>query len=70
MNGHCAHPKEEPNKGVLDDVTKQDAEACVQQVFICMKIQAVMNTEKKVADKDIEEESNGNLPKQVCPQII
>ena len=63
VNRHSTHPKEEPNKSMLDDVTKKDTETCVQQVFISIQIQAVMNANKKVADEDIEEESNGNLPK-------
>ena len=70
VDGHGTHPEEESNEGVLDDVTKKNAKAWVQPLFISVEIQTAVDPHKEVAEKHIEKEPNSNLSKQIHPQVI
>ena len=66
IEGHGAHPKKESNKCVLDDVTKTLAENGIKDILLVIEqINAVVNSNKEVGEKGVDQESNCYLSKQI-----
>jgi len=69
-DAHRRHPEEGGNQGVLDQVSQYDAAKGSNKLFVILWIQPKkLNSNKKIAEEYIEQESNSYLPKQISPQF-
>ena len=68
--GHCRQPEEKGKKEVLDEVSKNPTEFSSKNIYIMLQIKAVVNSSKKEAKKDIDQEANFQFTIKICSQIL
>ena len=70
VDGHSIGPEEKCNESVLSNVAKEYAEPSIKKILIVLQVQTVMDSKKKVANKDIAEEAKCDLAKEITPKIL
>ena len=70
VDGHCVHPHEEADEGVVAQVAQELAGPGSVVVCLWVEVQASVDPVQNEIDGDIEEESYGDFPKQLLSQIL
>ena len=59
IESHCTGPKEECNKGVMNNITENFAQCCANKSFFIIDSEAVVDAEDEVTNEGVYEETHG-----------